>query len=357
MSRFIVAILLFTGFFVKSQEHLCSKAKIQSTKKLILSQYHERSLSPAINHELEYDVKFVHLNLELERTNKFVKGGVTTVATVTASVMDTFMCVLHQNHSIDSIRFNGVLMSHTAQDSAIKIKPTAPIPNGQSFTVTIYYKGTAPIGGAAIGNGYSNGTSGAWGNQVSWSLSEAHAAYHWWPCKQILTDKIDSSWVFVTTDSTNKVGSNGLVENVTVIGNKKRYEWKNRHMINYYLISVAIAKYKEYTFYAKPLYIGNDSIMIQNYIYDNAINSPVFINGQKIQLDKTPQQLDFYSKLYGMYPFYKQKYGHCMAPFSGGMEHQTMTSLGFFDYYLDAHELAHQWWGDNVTCKSWSDIW
>jgi len=46
-----------------------------------------------------------------------------------------------------------------------------------------------------------------------------------------------------------------------------------------------------------------------------------------------------------------------MAPFGGGMEHQTMTSLGFFDYYVDAHELGHQWWGDNVTCKSWGDIW
>ena len=61
--------------------------------------------------------------------------------------------------------------------------------------------------------------------------------------------------------------------------------------------------------------------------------------------------------LYGMYPFYKEKYGHCMAPFGGGMEHQTMTSLGFFEYYINAHELGHQWWGDNVTCKSWGDIW
>jgi hypothetical protein len=45
-----------------------------------------------------------------------------------------------------------------------------------------------------------------------------------------------------------------------------------------------------------------------------------------------------------------------MAPFGGGMEHQTMTSLGFFDFGLDAHELGHQWWGDNVTCAAWKDI-
>ena len=187
-------------------------------------------------------------------------------------------------------------------------------------------------------------------------MSEAIVAYHWWPCKQILTDKIDSSWVSVTTDSLNKVGSNGLLKNTTIIGNKKRYDWQSRIPIDYYLISVAVAKYKEYNLYAHPLYLPNDSILIQNYIYDNALNNTLF-NSQKTTLNKMPQVLEFESKMYGMYPFYKEKYGHSMAPFGGGMEHQTMTSLGFFDYYVDAHELGHQWWGDNVTCKSWGDIW
>lgn len=46
-----------------------------------------------------------------------------------------------------------------------------------------------------------------------------------------------------------------------------------------------------------------------------------------------------------------------MAPISGGMEHQTMTTQGFFEKTLTSHELAHQWWGNNVTCASWCDIW
>jgi aminopeptidase N len=357
MKTLTSTIVLFFALHISAQEHHCAKVKQTSSSALVEHAKRTSALSPYISHELKYDVKFVHLMLNLERTNKFVSGGVKTVATVTAAAMDTFMCLLHENHAIDSIRFNGALMTYTRQDSALKVAPLSAIPNGQSFTVTVYYKGTAPVGGAAIGNGYSNGTSGAWGNQVSWSLSEAIAAYHWWPCKQILTDKIDSSWVFVTTDSINKVGSNGLLTNKVDIGPKRRYEWKNNHMINYYLISVAVAKYKEYNLYAKPLYIGADSILIQNYIYDGAINNNTWINGQKLELNKMPQVMNFMCKMYGMYPFYKQKYGHCMAPFSGGMEHQTMTSLGFFEYYLDAHELAHQWWGDNVTCKSWSDIW
>jgi len=46
-----------------------------------------------------------------------------------------------------------------------------------------------------------------------------------------------------------------------------------------------------------------------------------------------------------------------MAPFGGGMEHQTMSSMGTFSFTLDAHELGHQWFGDYVTCGTWQDIW
>ena len=358
MKKIIILFCILNSLLVYSQDHSCSRAKKQSLSSRILFQARNAS-SPAaqISHEYKYDVKFVHLDLKLERINKYIVGGVKTIATVTLAPLDTFMTLLHQNLIIDSIRFNGMLLSALRQDSMVKIKTPSTLNNGTSFTVSIYYKGTPPVGGSAIGSGFSNGTSGSWGNQATWSLSESLVAYHWWPTKQILTDKIDSSWVFVTTDSINKVGSNGKLKNVVTIGNKKRYEWKSRTPIAYYLISVAVAKYKEYNLYAHPLYLPNDSILIQNYIYDGAINNTNWINQQKVQLNKMPQVLEFQSKMYGMYPFYKEKYGHCMAPFGGGMEHQTMTSLGFFEYYINAHELGHQWWGDNVTCKGWADIW
>ena len=351
-------MILFAQLATAQQpQHACAAGKRASAKHLLRAQAREASLTALTSHELKYDVKFVHLNLNVERTTKFISGNVKTVATVTMLPMDTFMTLLHQNHTIDSLRFNGLALPVVRQDSMVKIKMPTPLTVGTSFTVQIYYNGNPPVGGSAIGSGFSNGPSTQFTNTATWSLSESLVAYHWWPCKQILTDKIDSSWVFVTTDSTNKAGSNGRLQNVVVVGSKKRYEWKSRAPIAYYLISVAVAKYKEYDLYAHPPYLPNDSILIQNYIYDGAINNTSWIAQQKVQLDKMPQVLEFESKMYGMYPFYKEKYGHCMAPFGGGMEHQTMTSLGFFDYYTDAHELGHQWWGDNVTCKSWGDIW
>lgn len=357
MKKLLLSLLLIFATAINAQEHFCSKQKRASMGAHINHQARQAALTALTSHELQYDVKFVHLNLNVERNTKYISGNVKTVATVTASPLDTFMTLLHQNHTIDSIRFNGILRPAIRVDSVVKVKAPAQLPVGASFTVVIYYKGNPPTGGSAIGSGFSTGVSGAWGNQATWSLSESIVAYHWWPCKQILTDKIDSSWVFVTTDSLNKAGSNGRLTNVAIVGNKKRYEWKSRTPIAYYLISVAVAKYKEYNLYAHPQYLPNDSILIQNYIYDGAINNAGWINTQKVDLNKMPQVLEFESKIYGMYPFYKEKYGHCMAPFGGGMEHQTMTSIGFFDYYINAHELGHQWWGDNVTCKGWKDIW
>ena len=359
MKHFALLVLIIGLNSLHAQyPHVCSKSKIESLQRSIALQAQwNAAAAGGLHHEKKHDTRFVHLNLNLERNTKFISGHVKTVARVSAASMDTFMVFLHSNFTIDSVRFNTQFTIPVIQDSAIKIAAPQALSNGTQFTVTIYYKGTAPTGGAAIGSGYSMGTSPSWGNQVTWSLSESFVAYHWWPCKQDLTDKIDSSWVFVTTDSTNRVGSNGILKNIVSVGSKKRYEWKSQYPIDYYLISVATAKYKEYNLYSKPQYLINDSILIQNYIYDGAINNSNWINNQKVQLNKMPQVLRFLSEKYGMYPFYKEKYGHCMAPLGGGMEHQTMTTLGFFDYYINAHELGHQWWGDQVTCKTWQDIW
>lgn len=352
-------LLLFINYGYAQREHLCAKTK-QGAMGRQMNLQARLLANPSLQliHETKYDVKFVHLNLNLERTNKNISGNVKTVATVTANVLDTFQTILHQNYTVDSVYFNGVRVPSIRQDSMIKVGLPVPLPSNTSFTTVVYYQGTAPTGGSAIGSGFSSSTS--WygsGNRATWSLSESFVAYHWWPCKQMLTDKIDSSWVFVTTDTSNKVGSNGVLQNIVNLGSKNRYEWKSRSIIDYYLISVAVSKFHEYNLYAKPQYLANDSILIQNYIDASAWTNSTWQANDKVELNKMPATMNFLCNMYGMYPFHKEKYGHCMVPLGGGMEHNTMTTIGFFDFYVDAHELGHQWFGDNVTCQTWKDIW
>lgn len=336
--------------------HYCAEHKAKRFVAKMRNSHSNAKIASYSPPEDKYDLKFYHLNLNVERNSLFISGNVKSTAKVVAASLDSFAFVLHQNHTIDSVYVNGAKRNFVRRDSLVLATAGSAIAQNQLFDAVVYYKGTCPTGGgAAIGDGYNMDTSPSWGNEVTWSLSESLCAYQWFPCKQDLKDKIDSSWVFATTDSTNLVGSNGLLKNVVVIGNKKRFEWKSKYPIDYYLISVATAKYKQYNLYAKPQYLAPDSIFIQNFIYDNAINNVAW-NTQKTALNKIKQTIELESDLFGMYPFYKEKYGHCMAPLGGGMEHQTMTTLGFFDFEIDAHELGHQWWGDNVTCKAWKDI-
>jgi hypothetical protein len=64
-----------------------------------------------------------------------------------------------------------------------------------------------------------------------------------------------------------------------------------------------------------------------------------------------------FDSLFGDYPFRDEKYGHAMFGRGGGMEHQTMSFMSRLDFGLMAHELAHQWFGNKITCASWQDLW
>lgn len=300
----------------------------------------------------KYNVHFYSLDLSMNNLVTTVAGTVEIHAKAN-SFLDSALFELFSTMSISQVRVNGNPVTYSRIATAVKAPVNAS--TGQNFIISIDYSGTPPTAATNPlgGSGMTNATSPSWGNRVTWSLSEPFSAYEWWPCKQSLSDKADSVAVKVTVPNNCKAGSNGLLENTVDLGNgTTRYEWKHRHSIDYYLISVAVAKYVEYTIYANP--VGASApIMIQNYIYDNPATLPNF----QTEIDETVDFLELFSDLYGMYPFEDEKYGHCMAPISGGMEHQTMTSQGFFEKGLTAHELGHQWWGNNVTCGSWADIW
>jgi aminopeptidase N len=302
--------------------------------------------------EDKYDVKYVKLNVEMTNIATTIGGDVTTTAQVTASALGSYVFEMLPPLVIDSVRLDGVLSTATVTGDTVMV-PFATAKNmGEMFTAQVYYHGTPVSGTPSDIYGISALQSGAWGNYVTFTLSEPRSAENWWPCKQSLRDKIDSSDVWITVDDSLKAGSNGILTAVTPMGGgRNRYEWKERYPIDYYLISASVAKYVDYSYYMH--FTGSaDTMLVQNYIYDNPLTLLAFKN----VIDSTANLVDYFSGLFGRYPFWKEKYGHCMAPLSGGQEHQTMTTLGFFQSWLVAHELGHQWFGDNVTCGTWRDI-
>jgi aminopeptidase N len=147
-------------------------------------------------------------------------------------------------------------------------------------------------------------------------------------------------------------GSNGLLVHTEDAGDAHILTWKTHYPMAYYLIAFAVADYMDYSFYA-TLAEANDSVLVQNYLY----NADEVLNDWKYQLDETGDMISLFSELLADYPFAEEKYGHMMAPMGGGMEHQTMSTMHNFNFGLVAHELAHQWFGDYITCGNWQDIW
>jgi aminopeptidase N len=91
---------------------------------------------------------------------------------------------------------------------------------------------------------------------------------------------------------------------------------------------------------------------VVHYLYPETYAKNLFSD-----LDKTVDMLKVYTEKFGPYPFLNEKYGHAEFGWSGGMEHQTVSSMGYFYENIVSHELGHQWFGDKVTCADWQNIW
>lgn len=346
---FILFLFLVQSVLLPAQKGLLYEFNISCSylkQELVQSAYREH-----IAELDEYDVKFYKLDVEVTDTSTFIKGNTLISAVSQVSGLNQFVIELISDLTVDSVLINDEKQSFDHSGDLITVSLASSVSLGEYFTAQIFYEGLVPSEG--FFSGMTTGEDQNTGFHVTWTLSEPFNAKDWFPCKQVLEDKADSVHVFVTTDQNLMAGSNGLLTAVVPLpDNKIRYEWKSSYPIVYYLISVTVADYMDYSIYAKPKgYI--DSILIQNFIYDDSF----YLETNKELINETKDLVELFSELYSLYPFEKEKYGHCVAPMGGGMEHQTMTTLNDFRFFLVAHELGHMWFGDNVTCATWQDIW
>ncbi len=294
----------------------------------------------------KYDLKYLKLDFSVQPPSRFISGSCTYKA-VAKQTLDTFTIEFRDHMIVDSVYINGATREFNRSADHINTIVSPAITAGAAMEVTFYYRGEQQIG-------IYSGTNQLTGLSYLANVSESFQAREWFPAKQLLYDKIDSADIWITTSDTNLVGSNGLLRTtITLPGNLRQYRWATRYPMAYYLVSYAAANYLSYTNYAKPRAMAPDSVPILHYLG----KKPGYFESVKSQLDKTPPFLETMSELFGLYPFSSEKYGHSQAFIGGGMEHQTMTTLSNFNDHLVAHELAHQWFGDNVTCATWNDIW
>ncbi len=303
-----------------------------------------------------YHTHYMHIKMEVNSDSTNIVGDVSTYAKVTSVQLDTIYLELSKVFTLDSIKLNNALItSYTFETSEIFIVLDTPLNQGDDFKLNICYHGTAAEPNLTnYWGGLHNGYNTKYKKYFTCSFSEPFGTRHWLPIRQSLQYKIDSVYQEYTCPTGNMVGSNGVLEQVTTNNDSTTtFHWKTRYPIAYYLISFAVSDFMEYNVYAKPAQLQGDSILIQNFIY----NDTNCLNDHKYDIDKSVDIMDLFCEKFGLYPFYQEKYGNCLTKKGGGMEHQTMSNMGDFGFELNAHEMAHQWFGDNITCATWSDLW
>lgn len=300
---------------------------------------------------LIYDINFYFIDIEVSDTSTYLHGFTEISGSFLADIPE-LVFELSDILTIDSLFVNGIVdTEYVHENNLIIINLGSFASINKNFNSRIYYHGTP--GNNGFFSGVTNRIDNNWKWNVTYSLSEPFSARDWFACKQVLNDKADSAYIFITTDTSLMAGSNGLLSGITLLpGGRHRFEWKTFYPIAYYLLSFTVADYRDYSIYAHPWNIA-DSLLIQNFIYD----TNAFLEVNRNDINITADLIELYSRLFSQYPFSAEKYGHCYAPMGGGMEHQTMTTLSSFNFSLVAHELGHQWFGDYVTCASWQDIW
>ncbi len=341
---FTLGLLLMVQFLLaqESESYLKGQFRAQESSRFQVMAKQSNTLTPG---QEGFDVTYYKLDLKLAVNPNYLSGSVKMVAKVLNNNLTSITLDLMRAMTVDSVLDGASKVAFNQLPSTLNIILRRPYQKNDTLTTTVFYRGLP----ASTGFGSFQFSSYA-GLPWVWTLSEPYGSKDWWPCKDNPGDKADSVDIWITCDSRFKVGSEGKLVAVVDNGNGTRtHEWQHRYPIATYLVSMAVAEYSESSGWFK--YGPADSMLVLNYAIPSSDASA------KAALPQIINNLRIYSDLFGLYPFYKEKYGHAEFGWGGGMEHQTMTSLTGFSESLIAHEMAHQWFGDMITMQTWPNIW
>ncbi len=270
-------------------------------------------------------------------------SGRTTMHFTTTEILNQVKINAKSNLQIESVNYHSApITNYTRSGNVLTINLPASLPQNHLDSIAISFSGSA-----ATSSGYN--VSSHNGIPIAETISESFHASSWWVCKDDLIDKAKKIDIYVTHPSDMKAASNGLLKSVTNIGGGNSVShWQHNYPVSVYLVAVAVTNYVEYN---NSVNISGTNVPIINYVY------PESLAGAQSSLNQVPNYISSFSEKFGDYPYKLEKYGHAQWERGGGMEHATMSFVGGYSFGLVTHELAHQWFGDQVTCGTWSDIW
>ena len=291
-------------------------------------------------YEHNYDVIHYKLVHNIDVDNEEVSGSTyITVDSMVDGLDEINFDFDFESQEVDGCYRDGNNLDYTENTDYITIELDRTFNTGERFTIQIDHHGH-PADGLFFKSGYV------------YTLTEPSESHYWFPCYDDPSDKADTSETIITVPEDYYVASNGKLMSIQDNGDWKTYHWYESYPIAMYLISINCYPYVilENEYHGMP---------VLTYV------APELEEEAEITFEHQDEILECYSTRFGIeYPFIEERYSNAGAPFYGGMENQTCTAIG--NYYINgdhssdwllAHECAHSWWGDMVTCETWKDFW
>jgi len=334
MKRTSLVVLLAVAFSLPSfgQTADWSKKALQS----------ERSRS--------YDALHYLIRISLDLDQKTFEGATTITASSLREGLETFILDAEEFTVTSVLGDDGAPLAFEQTAKELSVKLPRPYKFGEELSVTCFYRGRDP----KIGLKFMAETAD--NPRIVFSDSFPENVHHWFPCYDYPNDKVTSE-ILATVERGLKVAANGRL--VSVIEDRTAgtvtYHWSQGLPHSTYLIFLAAA----------PYVVVRDSyktLPVSYWVYprDAAKVGPTY--------GKTPKMIEFFNRLYG-YDYPWQKYDQVSVPSGGGAESTSATAMthrimvdekgepDFPAIGIVSHELAHQWWGDLVTLRSWAHTW
>jgi aminopeptidase N len=299
-----------------------------------------------ITEEHNFDVIHYQFDWKIDFDSHSIQGKATINAESSVQGLNSISLNLSNTMTVTEVKQDQQVLPFSHQNDLLDIFFAQNYKKGESITIEITYSGIPNTGLYYDYHG---------SDPIIYSLDEPNRARYWFPCYDHPSDKATAQ-LNITVSSEMIAASNGRLLDVTTNpDNTVTYSWQVSYPIATYLISVAITNYVTFSHTYRS---GPDEMEVVYYVY------PELLDLAKIDFANTVPQIEFYSEVFGEYPFFEEKYGMALIPGGTAMEHQTCTSYparvinGEQAYdWLIAHELAHQWWGDLVTLVDWPEIW